>query len=99
VRRPLAVGRPAAAIPEPAVEHPWRDAGAPCQQLARDEYGAPPYPWSAPGSAPSRRCSLEGCGSTARSIDRWADFDARIRIVDDRPDVRRAFDFSLTGEG
>jgi NitT/TauT family transport system substrate-binding protein/putative hydroxymethylpyrimidine transport system substrate-binding protein len=30
-------------------------------------------------------------------VDRWADFDARIGIVDDRPDVRRAFDFSLTG--
>ena len=28
-------------------------------------------------------------------IDRWADFDARIGIVNDRPDVRRAFDFSL----
>jgi hypothetical protein len=31
-------------------------------------------------------------------IDRWADFDARIGIVDRRPDVRRAFDSSLTGE-
>jgi ABC-type nitrate/sulfonate/bicarbonate transport system substrate-binding protein len=31
-------------------------------------------------------------------IDRWADFDARIGIVDRRPDVRRAFDFSLMGE-
>jgi putative hydroxymethylpyrimidine transport system substrate-binding protein len=30
-------------------------------------------------------------------VDRWADFDARIGIVHDRPDVRRAFDFSLTG--
>jgi putative hydroxymethylpyrimidine transport system substrate-binding protein len=30
-------------------------------------------------------------------IDRWADFDARIGIVDDRPDVRRAFDFSVIG--
>jgi NitT/TauT family transport system substrate-binding protein/putative hydroxymethylpyrimidine transport system substrate-binding protein len=30
-------------------------------------------------------------------IDRWADFDARIGIVDHRPDVDRAFDFALTG--
>jgi hypothetical protein len=30
-------------------------------------------------------------------IDRWADFDARIGIVDHRPDVDRAFDFSLVG--
>jgi putative hydroxymethylpyrimidine transport system substrate-binding protein len=28
-------------------------------------------------------------------INRWADFDARIGIVDHRPDVDRAFDFSL----
>jgi len=32
-----------------------------------------------------------------RVIDRWADFDARIGIVDHRPDVDRAFDFSLIG--
>ena len=32
-------------------------------------------------------------------IERWADFDARIGIVDDRPDVERAFDFSLVGQG
>ena len=32
-------------------------------------------------------------------IDRWADFDARIGIVNDRPDVRRAFDFGLIGHG
>ena len=30
-------------------------------------------------------------------IDRWADFDARIGIVDHRPDVDRAFDFDLIG--
>jgi putative hydroxymethylpyrimidine transport system substrate-binding protein len=29
-------------------------------------------------------------------LDRWADFDARIGIVPKRPDVGRAFDFSLT---
>jgi putative hydroxymethylpyrimidine transport system substrate-binding protein len=28
-------------------------------------------------------------------IDRWAAFDARIGIVDQRPDVQRAFDFDL----
>jgi NitT/TauT family transport system substrate-binding protein/putative hydroxymethylpyrimidine transport system substrate-binding protein len=28
-------------------------------------------------------------------LERWADFDARIGIVDERPDVDRAFDFSL----
>jgi putative hydroxymethylpyrimidine transport system substrate-binding protein len=32
-------------------------------------------------------------------VDRWADFDARIGIVDERPDVSRAFDFSLRGQG
>jgi putative hydroxymethylpyrimidine transport system substrate-binding protein len=32
-------------------------------------------------------------------IDRWADFDARIGIVDHRPDVRSAFDFELIGPG
>jgi putative hydroxymethylpyrimidine transport system substrate-binding protein len=32
-------------------------------------------------------------------IERWADFDARIGIVDDRPDVERAFDLSLVGPG
>jgi putative hydroxymethylpyrimidine transport system substrate-binding protein len=30
-------------------------------------------------------------------LDRWADFDARIGIVDRRPDVTRAFDFSVVG--
>jgi NitT/TauT family transport system substrate-binding protein/putative hydroxymethylpyrimidine transport system substrate-binding protein len=30
-------------------------------------------------------------------LDRWADFDARIGIVKRRPDVARAFDFSLLG--
>src|ERR671925_173940 len=35
----------------------------------------------------------------AAVIERWADFDARIGIVDDRPDVERAFDFSLVGQG
>jgi putative hydroxymethylpyrimidine transport system substrate-binding protein len=34
-----------------------------------------------------------------RVIDRWADFDARIGIVDDRPDVPRAFEFGLVGAG
>jgi hypothetical protein len=27
----------------------------------------------------------------------WADFDARIGVVDRRPDVPRAFDFTLLG--
>jgi NitT/TauT family transport system substrate-binding protein/putative hydroxymethylpyrimidine transport system substrate-binding protein len=30
-----------------------------------------------------------------RVLEQWADFDARIGIVDRRPDVRRAFDFTL----
>ncbi len=30
-------------------------------------------------------------------VERWADFDAGIGIVERRPDVRRAFDFGLTG--
>ena len=30
-----------------------------------------------------------------RVLERWADFDARIGIVDERPDVERAFDFGL----
>jgi NitT/TauT family transport system substrate-binding protein/putative hydroxymethylpyrimidine transport system substrate-binding protein len=30
-------------------------------------------------------------------LERWADFDARIGIVERRPDVARAFDFSLRG--
>jgi hypothetical protein len=29
--------------------------------------------------------------------EQWADFDARIGIVDRRPDVQRAFDFTLLG--
>ena len=28
-------------------------------------------------------------------VEKWADFDARIGIVDERPDVARAFDFDL----
>jgi hypothetical protein len=28
-------------------------------------------------------------------LERWADFDARIGIVQQRPDVARAFDFTL----
>ena len=31
------------------------------------------------------------------ALEQWADFDARIGIVERRPDVRRAFDFSLAG--
>jgi putative hydroxymethylpyrimidine transport system substrate-binding protein len=31
------------------------------------------------------------------AVERWADFDAGIGIVDQRPDVARAFDFSLSG--
>jgi NitT/TauT family transport system substrate-binding protein/putative hydroxymethylpyrimidine transport system substrate-binding protein len=30
-------------------------------------------------------------------LERWADFDERIGIVDERPDVDRAFDFTLSG--
>ena len=30
-------------------------------------------------------------------LERWASFDARIGIVDRRPDVAQAFDFSLAG--
>ena len=30
-------------------------------------------------------------------LERWADFDARIGIVDRRPDIGRAFDFTLRG--
>jgi NitT/TauT family transport system substrate-binding protein/putative hydroxymethylpyrimidine transport system substrate-binding protein len=32
-----------------------------------------------------------------RVLEQWADFDARLRIVKARPDVGRAFDFSLMG--
>jgi putative hydroxymethylpyrimidine transport system substrate-binding protein len=32
-------------------------------------------------------------------LERWADFDAGIGIVAHRPDVDRAFDFTLLGEG
>jgi putative hydroxymethylpyrimidine transport system substrate-binding protein len=28
-------------------------------------------------------------------LERWADFDARIGIVDHRPDVQKGFDFTL----
>jgi NitT/TauT family transport system substrate-binding protein/putative hydroxymethylpyrimidine transport system substrate-binding protein len=28
-------------------------------------------------------------------LEQWADFDARIGLVKERPDVRRAFDFTL----
>ena len=30
-------------------------------------------------------------------LERWADFDAEIGIVDERPDVERTFVFSLAG--
>jgi putative hydroxymethylpyrimidine transport system substrate-binding protein len=30
-------------------------------------------------------------------LEQWADFDARIGIVDRRPDVQRAFHFTLLG--
>ena len=30
-------------------------------------------------------------------LEQWADFDARIGIVDRRPDVQRAFDSTLLG--
>jgi NitT/TauT family transport system substrate-binding protein/putative hydroxymethylpyrimidine transport system substrate-binding protein len=30
-------------------------------------------------------------------VERWADFDAAIGIVKQRPDVGRAFDFGLAG--
>ena len=30
-------------------------------------------------------------------LEQWADFDARLGIVKKRPDVDRAFDFSLLG--
>ncbi|MES1193973.1 MAG: ABC transporter substrate-binding protein [Solirubrobacterales bacterium] len=32
-----------------------------------------------------------------RVLERWADFDARLGIVKERPDVGRAFDFSVVG--
>jgi putative hydroxymethylpyrimidine transport system substrate-binding protein len=32
-----------------------------------------------------------------RVLERWADFDARLGIVKERPDVGRAFDFSMVG--
>jgi NitT/TauT family transport system substrate-binding protein/putative hydroxymethylpyrimidine transport system substrate-binding protein len=32
-------------------------------------------------------------------LERWAAFDARIGIVKSRPDVDRAFDFTMTGNG
>ena len=34
-----------------------------------------------------------------RVLEQWADFDARIGIVDRRPDVRRAFDLTLQPGG
>ncbi len=37
----------------------------------------------------------EGLRLDRRVLERWAEFDARIGIVDRRPDVGRAFDFSL----
>ena len=30
-------------------------------------------------------------------LEQWADFDARLGIVKQRPDVAKAFDFSLLG--
>ncbi|CAA9512678.1 MAG: hypothetical protein AVDCRST_MAG30-2579 [uncultured Solirubrobacteraceae bacterium] len=32
-------------------------------------------------------------------LERWADFDARFGIVDERPDVARAFDFDVARGG
>ena len=32
-----------------------------------------------------------------RVLEQWADFDARLGIVKERPDVGKAFDFSLLG--
>jgi putative hydroxymethylpyrimidine transport system substrate-binding protein len=29
-------------------------------------------------------------------LERWADFDARVGIVDQRPDIGRAFEFGLS---
>ena len=31
-------------------------------------------------------------------LEQWADFDAEIGLVEERPDVERAFEFSLRGE-
>ena len=31
-------------------------------------------------------------------LEQWADFDAEIGLVEERPDVARAFDFTLRGE-
>jgi putative hydroxymethylpyrimidine transport system substrate-binding protein len=44
----------------------------------------------APAFAPGLRLNRD-------ALEQWADFDARIGIVDRRPDVRRAFDFNLLG--
>ena len=31
-------------------------------------------------------------------LEQWADFDVEIGLVDERPDVAQAFDFTLRGE-
>lgn len=41
----------------------------------------------------------EGLRLDRQVLERWADFDERIGLVDERPDVGAAFEFTLAGRG
>lgn len=71
------------ADPQAAARQIAHEAQTPDIQLVRDQLRAV-TPVFARGLELDRRV-----------LERWADFDARIGIVGRRPDVRRAFDFSL----
>jgi len=71
--------------PEAAAEEITRAAGSKDVGLTRAQLAAV-EPVFAPGLRLDRAV-----------LERWADFDARIGIVKSRPDVDRAFDFTVAG--
>jgi NitT/TauT family transport system substrate-binding protein/putative hydroxymethylpyrimidine transport system substrate-binding protein len=73
------------AHPEDATRRIARAAETPDIALIRSQLDA-----VSPAFAPGLRFDRD-------ILEQWADFDARIGIVDRRPDVARAFDFTLLG--
>jgi hypothetical protein len=71
-----------------------RTAATGPDRYGRRDAGGRPQPSSdgavSPAFAPGLRLDRD-------VLEQWADFDARIGVVDRRPDVQRAFDVTLLG--
>jgi NitT/TauT family transport system substrate-binding protein/putative hydroxymethylpyrimidine transport system substrate-binding protein len=79
---------------EGGVEETLRDPDAAAREIARAS-GGTDLPLVRAQLAALRPVVTPPLRLDRPVLEEWADFDARIGIVEERPDVERAFDFNV----